>query len=113
MPKELRRRIFYCLIAVFLVLGTGVVLYAQGWRIGFQPLELGKVGAIYIRTFPTNAEVTLNGKPKARKIGLFEKGTLLNDILPGEYELRATSAGFHPWHLTVTVTSTLVSSLHS
>lgn len=109
----MRRRIFYCLIAVFLVLGTGVVLYAQGWRLGFQPLGLGKVGAVYVRTFPANAQVALNGKLEERKLGLFEKGTLINDLLPGEYNVEASYAGFHPWSLAVTVTSSLVTSLQS
>lgn len=113
MPKEVRRRIFYCLIAVFLVLGTGVVLYAQGWRMGFQPLGFGKVGAVYIRTFPADAQVTLNGKLKKRSIGLFDKGTLLGDLLPGEYSLKASAAGFHPLDLPVVVSSSIVTGLKS
>jgi hypothetical protein len=111
MPKKVRRLIFYCLIAVFLVLGSGVVLYAQGWRMAFQPFGVGKVGGIYIRTFPANAQAELNGKIKERKIGLFEKGTLVSDILPGEYDLNISSPGFYPWNLAVAVSSTLVTSM--
>lgn len=111
MPKEARRRIFYFLIAIFLILGTGVVFYAQGWRAAFQPFSIGKVGAIYVRTFPANASVVLNGKMKDRKIGLFDKGTFLNHILPGEYDLEVNSPGFQSWKLPVQVRSALVTNL--
>lgn len=113
MPKEVRRRIFYCLIAVFLVLGSSVVLYAQGWRMGLQPFDIGKVGAVYIRTFPADAKIALNGKSEERKIGLFEKGTLLNDLLPGEYRLEANASGFQSFNLPIVVSSSIVTSLKS
>jgi len=113
MPKQLRRRILFFLIAIFLVLGTGVVLYAQGWRASFKPLGFGKVGAIYIRTFPADTALTLNGKPRQKKSGFFEKGGLLGDLLPGEYTVEAAAAGFQPWRRPVIVTSSLVASLQN
>jgi hypothetical protein len=94
-----------------MVLGSSVVLYAQGWRMGFQPFALGRIGAVYVRTFPANAQITLNNKMKERNLGLFEKGTLLNDLLPGEYELEAKAPGFQPLTLPVAVSSSMVTSL--
>jgi len=113
MPKEVRRRIFYCLIAAFLVLGTGIVLYAQGWRLGFQPLGFAKVGAMYVRTFPADAKVTLDGKLKERRIGWIGKGTLLGDLLPGEYELGVSAPGFQPLAFSVVVSSTIVTNMQN
>jgi hypothetical protein len=115
MPKSLRRRIFYTLIAIFLVLGSGAVLYAQGWRLVPGPAGIGldKVGGIYLRTFPETASVALNGKLYERRPGLFDKGTLFSDLLPGTYRLEASAPGFHSWSQQANVSSSLVTALRS
>jgi hypothetical protein len=114
MPKKVRRRIFYGLIALFLVLGAGAVLYAQGWRLvprNDGGLALGKVGAIYVRTFPAETTITLDGKPRKKSAGFFDRGTLLTNLLPDRYELGVDAQGFQPWRLQTSVTSSLVTSL--
>jgi hypothetical protein len=111
MPKGLRRRLFYVLIVLFFLLGSMAVMYAQGWRLALEPFGFAKVGAIYIRTFPPETELVLAGEPRERKSGLFYRGTFLNNLLPGTYELEIESPGFHSWKAQVSVSSSLVTTL--
>ncbi len=111
MTLKQRRILFYSLIAVFLGLGTGAVLYAQGWRLNFGTLELGKVGGIYVRSFPTNTAIKLNGKPTDNKSGILSPGTLINDLFPRTYALELTVPHFRPWQAHLAVKPSLVTEI--
>jgi hypothetical protein len=108
MQKTTRRKFFYALVAVFLVLGTGVVLYAEGWRIDFATLRPEKVGGIFVRAYPENASITLDGKPIQSELGLLSRGTLINGLLPHSYTLALATPGYDSWQETAAVAQSLV-----
>lgn len=107
----MRRRWRYALSVLFLVIGGGTVLYAQGWRLDLSPLSFAKVGAIYVRPYPKNAEITLNGRAVKSSSGLFNSGTLINNLFPKNYELKISEPGYHPWQETIAVNPALVTEL--
>ncbi len=111
MTRSSRRRLFYALLALFFVLGAGVVLYAQGWRFDFAIGRFDKVGAIYLRTFPADAAILLNGKPVQSQVGFLTRGTLIGDLFPKTYQLKLTAAGYDDWHESVSVLPSLVTEL--
>ena len=109
---HIRRRIFfYVLLAIFLLFGSGVVFYAQGWRFDRKTLSPVKVGAIYIRTFPENAAILLDGKALPLPSGFFERGTFVNGLFPRTYRLKASSPGYHEWEGNIPVLPSLISQL--
>ena len=72
MSHSSRRALFYVLLFVFIVLGTGIILFAQGWRMDFPSFRVSKIGGIYVRSYPENADIFLNGKPIYEPIGIFK-----------------------------------------
>ncbi len=103
MTRTKRRVIFYLLIVVFIALGGGVTLYAEGYRLDTEKFTVRKVGAIYIRTYPGDTNVLLNQIPVSRPFSIFENGVLINDLFPKTYEVIAEREGFKPWKKQVMV----------
>ncbi len=97
MTLRTRRKIFYTLVALFFVLGGSVVLYAQGWRLDFSTWHFEKIGGIYIRSYPGDAAIYLNGKPVQNGSGFLSAGTLISDLLPRTYHVSLKAAGYDDW----------------
>jgi hypothetical protein len=108
MTRSMRKRLFYSLVAIFLLLGTGVIAYAEGWRIDFTTWHLEKVGEIFIRSYPDSATITINKKPFKNQSGFLSRGNLIPDLLPGTYDLLLAAPGYLPWHEKATVETSLV-----
>jgi hypothetical protein len=111
MLKSTRRRIFYALLLIFLVFGTGVVEYADGWRFDFSAWRLEKVGQIYVRSFPGDAALSLDGKPVKNQTGFLTRGTLVDNLLPRTYGLTLQSSGYAPWRENISVAPSVVTEL--
>jgi len=108
MTRKFRRIVFYLLTLAFIVFGTGTVLYAQGWRLDFTSFLFNKIGAIYVRSFPAEANIFLDGKPVKSSTGFFQAGTLINDLFPKKYKLSLTFPNFKDWERTITVKPSFV-----
>lgn len=111
MKLRTRRILFYGLFALFLVVGTGIVLYAEGWRLDLTTFKTSKVGAIFVESFPSDASITLNGKSVRNTTGFLSHGTLISDLFPQSYVLSLRADGYNPWSERVTVQPTLVSEM--
>lgn len=109
MTKRTRIGLFYILLVAFFVLGGGAVLYAEGWRVQFWPPVFDKIGGIYIKALPNDAEVSVDGKA-VQSFHLFERGWLINNLFPGSYRIEVTKEGYHDWTSNVAVEQSLVNS---
>jgi hypothetical protein len=108
MTLRTRRKIFYTLVALFFVVGTGVVLYAQGWRLDLSTWRFEKIGGIYIRSYPEGAAIYLNGKPVQNGSGFLSPGTLISNLLPKTYKVSLKAAGYDNWQEIATVSPSQV-----
>lgn len=105
-----RKRLFYALCGVFVILGAAVVLYAQGWRIDPATGIVTKVGAIFVRSYPSSAAISLEGKAIENTSGFLSPGTLISGLLPGSYTLALRSAGYRQWSERADVFPSLVAT---
>ncbi len=108
MTLKTRRFVLCALVLVFLFAGTGLVLYAQGWRLNFETFAPTRVGGIYIRSFPAEANIFLDGEEVENKSGLIQSGTLVNNLFPRSYRLSLTASGFKSLERNVSVQPSLV-----
>jgi hypothetical protein len=108
MTLRTRRRIFYTLVVLFFIVGGGVVFYAYGWRIDFTTWHFEKIGGIYVRSFPENASIYLNGVPVANQSGFLSPGTLISELLPKTYSVILKAPGYDDWQENAVVTPSLV-----
>jgi len=110
MSHSSRRALFYALLFLFLMLGTGIVLFSEGWRMDFPSFRVSKVGGIYVRSYPENANIFLNGKSVQNQSGFLSRGTLISDLFPKTYRLALTAPGYLDWNENVAVSPSLVAN---
>jgi hypothetical protein len=108
MLKSTRRKLFYALVALFLVLGTSVVLYAEGVRFDFSHWRFTKAGGIFVRAYPEDAAITLDNKPIQSQIGILSRGTLINGLIPRTYTLALTEPDYDAWQESAAVEPSMV-----
>jgi hypothetical protein len=94
LPKSTRRVILALLSLVFIALGAFVLLYAQGYRLDVQKLSLTRVGAIYVRSLPGDATVSIREKGTEEHSGLFERGVFVEGLFPGRYTITVKKEGY-------------------
>lgn len=114
MSIKTRRFLFYVLLGVFLTASPLILAYANGWRVNAKTWQIQRVGGIFLRGYPDDAKITLNGREiKKSGQGLFQTGTLIANLLPGKYFVRIEEAGGKIWQKQLSVLSSLVSESKS
>lgn len=108
MTRRARRAIFYGLLALFFLLGAAVVLYAEGWRFDFATWRAQKVGAIFVRSFPGDAAIFLDGAPVPNQSNFLFHGTLISGLFPKNYAVTLKEKGYVDWRENATVAPSLV-----
>lgn len=109
MTKKQRRFLFWTAMAIFLLLSTGVLTFAFGFRYDFSHHRLVKTGSIVLKP-NTEAAIFINGKLAGRTS--FLKGTFSQKRLrPGNYLVRVEKNKFAPWQKEIEVKEGLVSDL--
>ena len=113
MSIKTRRTLFYCLTALFLILGTLTVLYSRGIRLDHGGFGIIRTGGIYISSQPEGASIFLDGKKQENKSGILQRGTLISNLLPGDHELLVSQEGYLDWKKNTVVKSGEVSVFDS
>jgi|GEM_PF-4478522 len=96
------------LLFLFLILAPIFVLYAYGWRMDFEKLRPVKVGGVFLRSLPTDANLTINGKPVKKRSHKLLTGALIGNLLPGNYTIQIEKYGYQKWRKEVLVAPALV-----
>ncbi|KKS01631.1 MAG: hypothetical protein UU54_C0002G0004 [Candidatus Yanofskybacteria bacterium GW2011_GWA2_41_22] len=106
MTKTTKRITFYSAVTVFLALSYVISLYAQGYRYNFSERRFVRTGAIYLKV-NTDADVFLNNKLIGRTTFL-GNSYLINNLLPGLYDIRLSKNDFYQWQKKISVEEGLV-----
>ena len=78
-------------LAAALLLTTGIIFYARGYRPNLKEKSLQGTGIVSIKSKPQGAAVSINGE---------QKGTTdldITDLSPGKYKIKITKEGFSTW----------------
>ena len=111
MSRKTRRWFVIVLTVVFIGLGTGMVFYSLGWRVDFGNLEITKTGAIFVRSFPKDTIVSIDGKTAERSDGFVFSGTLKKGLVPKDYKVTVEAEGFKTWENQLTVRAEIVTEI--
>ncbi len=107
-----RRAIFYALALAFLLIGSLATLYAMGYRLSWEGVPSpAKVGGLYVRSYPTDVNIELNGKKIKNKSGLFSEGTFVSGLYPQPYHLSLSAPLYRAWRRDIVVKPSLVTEI--
>lgn len=111
MTLKFRRLLLFGLFVLFIIISPTVILYSRGWRFNFKNLAFQKIGAIYVRTQPKDAIIKINNEIFPNNAGFIQTGTLIANLLPGDYEVKIEKNGYFPYFKNLIVEPALVAEL--
>lgn len=95
MPLWKRRIYFYTMVVVFLVIVPIIAFYAAGYRFD-SGFEVVSTGGMYVYAPLSGATITID-EEKEKETGTFQKSWFVQNLTPGDYSVRVTKEGYHPW----------------
>jgi len=113
MTLKKRRFIFYIFVFLFVIAGLAVVFYCDGWRVNIEnhSIKVERTGAVYVQTNPKGVSIKIGKEIFDDKSGLLQKGTLVSELLPGNYKVEIQKNNYFAFVKNITVESGLVSEI--
>jgi len=102
MTRRTRRIIFYLFLMAFIFLAPMIILYARGYTFDWDEKTIVATGGIYLKSYPSGAEIFVNEKPKGKTSGYIKR------LVPKAYEVKIIKENYHPWQKNLTVKPELV-----
>ena len=95
---ERRKKFFYVLVLVFIVVLPVIILYTTGYRVDFSNAEntIVTTGGIYITTDNLEVAVYLD-EERIRQPRLFRSAYYIQNIEAGQHQVVVQQAGLHTW----------------
>ncbi len=92
MPYRTRIGILIGFIVLFLITAPLVVLYTAGYRWNAKKMRPEKVGIIFLRSRPADADIYLDGRIRKETTP-----ARLRDLLPTSYQVKVSKEGYTSW----------------
>ena len=112
MNKKNRLLILIICIAVFLVITPYLVMYSMGYRLDFENWEITATGGIYVKSYPSADEITIDSKI-TEKPGMFSSSTFVQDLLPKEHTVLVKKSGYFDYAKTVEVEEKIATKIEN
>lgn len=106
MTRKTRRIIFILFLIAFLILVPVIILYARGYGFDFDKKTIVATGGIYLKSYPSRAEIYLNDKPKGKT------NKLIRRLIPKIYEIKIIKENYHLWQKELAVEPSLVTKVN-
>jgi hypothetical protein len=88
---------------VFILITPVIILYALGYKLDLQARQVVKTGSLIIFSRPEKAQIYIDDTLQAKKTD----GTI-RFLLPGDYNVKVSKAGYQSWTKRLNVKSSLV-----
>jgi len=102
MTWRTRNILFISLLILFLIIAPITVFYSLGWRFNWTTKKIVQTGVFYFKVWPKNAQVYLNGEFK-KKTDIFFSSAYIDNLLPGQYEIKIKKDGYYDWKKTLEI----------
>jgi len=96
MEKRIRYLLLFLLFLVFLFSSSYLFLVSQGYHFSFSERKIYQTGGIYIKAWPKEAMIFLDGKFK-KKTDIIFGSALLQKLKPKDYLIEVKKENFFPW----------------
>jgi hypothetical protein len=98
MTLAVRRLIYISFMIFFVVAGSVLLFYLQGYRLNISKWQIERTGAIQVESDPTDAIIKINNQVFERKTP-----TTILGLKPADYTVEVVKAGYQPWRKILTV----------
>ncbi|HLD27894.1 MAG TPA: PEGA domain-containing protein [Patescibacteria group bacterium] len=95
-----RRFLTLAFVLIFLVASPVVILHTLGYKYNFQKNRLEKTGIFFIKSYPKNADIYLDGQPTKK-----QTPNRLTRLLPKTYNVSIGQEGYFSWSKDLPVSS--------
>lgn len=102
MMKKSRTILFIILLLAFAIIAPLIILYSQGYRFDLSKMEIVKIGGIYIKVYPGDAQIYIDGEYK-QSTSMFSNDLLIQELLPGSHKIEIKKDGYRSWEKTLLV----------
>jgi WD40 repeat protein len=109
MSIKTRTILSYALSIAFLFISILLIFYSKGLVFDFETNKFEETGGIYLKSYPADANIKINGKEYANRSSLFESGTLINNLSEGIYDITLSKDGYNLWKKEAKVSPSMVS----
>lgn len=107
-PPMNKRFLYLIFVALFLATAsTGVILFAQGYKVDIEQRSLEKTGTILVKSNPDGAKIYLDEKFVA------VTNNQLPRLVPKDYKVKISKEGYFDWEKTVPVKEEFVTEIHA
>jgi len=102
MNKKSKNALFWICLILFLIATPAILFYCLGYRIDFLGEGIVKTGALYLKTAPKQAQISLDDKIK-QKTDFFFGTALIENLLPQDYRIKIEKQGYQAWEKTLSI----------
>ena len=97
MKKRTRTIILITCVVLFFAVAPVLVMYSMGYRYDFAKAKIVATGGIYVRTFPTADQVSIDST-KAQKPSMFANSVFTQNLLPGDHSVSVKKDGYYDYY---------------
>jgi len=112
MTKKTRLIILLVCVACFFVVAPVLVFYSMGYRFDFHKMKVAATGGIYVRTFPTAEQITIDSKI-LEKPGMFSNSIFVQSLSPANHTVSIKKDGYYDYFKTLSVQENQVTKLEN
>lgn len=112
MKRKTRAILLLSFVACFLFIAPILIMYSMGYRLDFWPVKITATGGIYIRSFPTAGQITVDSI-HSEKPGLLSNSFFVQNLLPGEHSVLVSRDGYHEYFKKIPVEKNEVTKLEN
>jgi len=105
MSRQTRRIIFLIFVLIFIILVPAIILYAEGYSFDFEKRMIVASGGIYLKSYPSKAEIFVNNKPNGKT------NKFVRHLIPKVYDIKIVKEEYHSWQKNISVKSGLVTRI--
>jgi len=112
MTKRKRFIIVLACVLLFLIVTPYIIFYSLGYRIDFANMKVFATGGIYVRVFPSGADITVDSKIK-NSTSLFSNAVFLQNLTPEQHVVLIQKDGYYDYQKTLVVREKEVTKLEN
>lgn len=110
MPLYLRKIVMWLFILTFLIITPLTILYTSGWRYNWKKGSVEQTGVLMIDVQPRSSKISVNNELLKQLFPFSEFH--LDNLLPGEYNIKVEKENYHSWEKNVEVKENISSFIN-